>query len=285
MRQLLVIALFFPLLANAQLTNLKFSSEFEQQAFSIIDSTKQPKDILRLFFAAESSISNADFELIYNQILAFNETQKLHKNPRHLFEETQNRFFSHYELSPTISSLIVDSTFSCLTGSALMSFFLEINDFEYAIKELPFHVFLNVKYKNRDFILETTDTAYGYLPDIESNRRAYQADSVDDSHIFNEIGDYSNLSNGKVVVSGKISFIELAGLNYYNTAINHLNNQDYELAVYQLQKAYYLYPSLRIKEATKYSLLQVLSNPQLSKEEKIPFYEMLMLLTYSYSAQ
>jgi hypothetical protein len=285
MKRFFYIAILFPLLANAQMGDLKFNSEFEQQAFAIIDSSQQPKDILRLFFAADSTISEANFESTYSDILAFNEAHKLNKNPRHLFDETQNNFFTEYALNPSIANLINDSTYSCVTGSALIGFYLEINGFDYTIQEMPYHVFLTVEHRNRNYILETTDTEYGFLPDIKVNRRSYLPDTIDNSYIFKEIGDYSNLKDGQIVVKGNVTLLELAGLSYYNTAINCINSKDYTNAVYQLQKAYYLYPSLRIKEAAKYSLIQVLNDPELSKEEKIPFYEMLASLTFSYSTK
>lgn len=285
MKRFLYIAILLPLLANAQMGDLKFNSEFEQQAFAIIDSSQQPKDILRLFFAADSTISEANFESTYSDILAFNEAHKLNKNPRHLFDETQNNFFTEYALNPSIANLINDSTYSCVTGSALIGFYLEINGFDYTIQEMPYHVFLTVEHRNRNYILETTDTEYGFLPDIKVNRRSYLPDTIDNSYIFKEIGDYSNLKDGQIVVKGNVTLLELAGLSYYNTAINCINSKDYTNAVYQLQKAYYLYPSLRIKEAAKYSLIQVLNDPELSKEEKIPFYEMLASLTFSYSTK
>lgn len=285
MNGFLYIAILLPLFANAQMGELKFNSEFEQQAFAIIDSSQQPKDILRLFFAADSTISKTSFESTYSDILAFNDAHKLNKNPRHLFDETQNNFFTEYALNPSFADLIHNSTYSCVTGSALIGFYLGLNGFDYTVQEMPYHVFLTVERRNRNYILETTDTEYGFLPDIKVNRRSYLPDTIDNSHIFKEIGDYSNLKDGQIIVKGNVTLLELAGLSYYNTAINCINSKDYTNAVYQLQKAYYLYPSLRIKEAAKYSLIQVLNDPELSKEEKIPFYEMLSSLTFNYSTK
>ena len=154
---------------------------------------------------------------------------------------------------------------------------------EYSIEEQPSHVFLTATQNNRKYILETTDTEYGFLRDIKNNRRYYAPDTIDDSRIFKEIGEYSHLKDGQIIVKGSVSLKELAGLNYYNSAIGYINASNFEKAVVQLQKAYYLYPSERIKEATKYCILKVMENPEVGTDLKVKYHQTLLNLTYSYS--
>lgn len=283
MKLLNVILILLPLLGFSQVSELKFDSEFEKEAFYNIDRESNTKNTLALFLALDSNINNDNFESYYDQLLNFNLTNNLSKSPRHLFDKTQNHFFRHYNKTSRLNQLTNDSFFNCVTGSAIMSFFLELNGFDYEIEEMPYHVFVTVTNKNRKYILETTDTQYGFLPDIKPNRRLYKPDTIDNSQIFKEIGNYSHLDNGQLVIKGNVTFLELAGLNYYNSAIIHLNEKNYEKAVYQLQKAYFLYPSRRIQENLKYSILKILEDKSIQKEDKVFFYELLLKHTYSYS--
>ncbi|MGB0429655.1 MAG: hypothetical protein ACPGLV_04215 [Bacteroidia bacterium] len=285
MRHLLYILLLFPLALTAQVGELKFSSEFEKNAFYNVQSNNDLKSTFSLFFAISHSASQNEFEKVYQQLLDFNAEKKLHKHPRRLFDETQNEFFRVYNAKTPINQLIFDSTYNCVTGTALMAFFLELNKMKYQIEEQPYHVFLTANTKNRSFILETTDTEFGFLPNIKSNRRLYNPDTIDNSRIFKEIGDYSHLHNGQIVVKGQITLQELAGLNYYNTAIAHINQNNYLNAVNQLQKAYFLYPSKRIKEATKYCIIKVLSDDDVPLKQKTEYHKLLLNLSYSYSFQ
>lgn len=284
MKLLNVILILLPLLGFSQVREFKFDSEFEKEAFYNIDKEANTKNTLALFLGLDSNVNNDNFESFYTQLLNFNVTHKLNKNPRQLFDETQNHFFKHYHKNARLNQLIKDSIYNCVTGTAIMSFFLELSGFDYEIEEMPYHVFVTVTNKNKKYILETTDTQYGFLPDIKPNRRQYDADTIDNNNVFKEIGDYSLLQNGEIKVKGTVSFLELAGLNYYNSAIVYINEKEYQKAAYQLQKAHYLYPSIRIQESLKYSLLKILEDKSIDKKDKIPFYEILLKHTYSYSA-
>jgi hypothetical protein len=62
------------------------------------------------------------------------------------------------------------------------------------------------------------------------------------------------LVNSENSIFRKVKLIELAGLQYYNDAIVHFNNQEFGQAVHQLSKAYLLYPSDRIEGLRELSI-------------------------------
>ncbi|MBI1184843.1 hypothetical protein GC194_11250 [bacterium] len=283
MKKTLHILLFIPLLALGQVQEFTYNSLFEKQVFSSLSDSQDLKTELALFFAIDSTATESVFNANYNELMAFNKARKLNKNVHRLFYETQSTYLINFVQHVAFPKIFSDSAFNCVSGSALLAFLLDYNGFSYSIEEMPYHVFVTAVNKRRKFILESTDSQYGYLPDNRQNRRIYRPDTIDNSAIFKEIGEYSKLQNGEIIVKGTVTLRELAGLNYYNDAVNLINRGKFVKAVHQLQKAYFLYPSQRVNEVTKYVLLQLLDNPNLSKEQKLPYYQMLMAHTYSYS--
>lgn len=234
--------------------------------------------------ATSPETTESAFTDIYNELLRFNSENGLSRSPQYLFNAVQDSFLVHYDANSEMGQMFNDTLFNCVTGSALLSFFLDINQIHYSIEEMPSHVYVNVQHKGKTYLAESTDPKFGFLKDNRINRQPYLPDSIDNNYVFNLISSYSNLDKTGVVVKSEISLYELAGLNYYNGAVKALNNNQFGLATQNLAKAYYLYPSKRIEEMYKYCLLQLIYDQNIDFDKRQLYHQQLTLLFYPLSA-
>ena len=277
LRFLTISLLLIPVISGAQPRPISFHSDFEKASFEQLAETPSSATAkLRLFFAIEEKMTEERFNELHTQLLSFNQSAQLNKGPKRVFRKVQGEFLQDFKQTCSMTEMFDDGKFNCVTGSAIMGFLLELNDFEYVVNELPHHVFLTSIQGRQRFILETTNRL-GLLKDTEENRLTYHMDTIDNSLIFEQIGYHDNSDELNVVVNGTIDFQQLAGLAYYNKAVHHMNLGTFEQSVNFLQKAYLLYPSTRIEKALRYSLLKILNDPTLTKAEKKEYYQ---LITY-----
>lgn len=278
-----IFLLTIPVLAVAQTDHLSFHSEFEKSCFQKLESnTLQPEDKLALFFALDPKITQEAFNERILELHSFGNREQLHKRPQRIYRKIQQEFLDEFVQTCDITDLIEDKRFNCVSGSAIMAYFLESNGFNYSIEELPHHVFLTAKHGKQGFIMETTDKL-GLLKDTEQNRLVYHKDTIDKSLIFEQIGYNDNSDQKTLVVRGSVTMTQLAGLAYYNKAIASMNTGDFESAVVLLQKSHRLYASERIEKALRYSVSKVLNYPHLSRDEKKPYFQLMVYFSQKMS--
>jgi hypothetical protein len=152
----------------------------------------------------------------------------------------------------TLSDLLQDGKYDCLTGTALYAIILSELGVDYSIYEFDFHVFLVASVNGDSVLLESTDPYYGFV-----NRSDQISKHINQYLTGEESPQNSNApvgSNGHQYsshINNRITLNELAGLQYFNLAINAFNQGEVELASSLLNKANLLYPSQRIKEIQK----------------------------------
>lgn len=284
-RVLPIFLLLLPALAFSQLRPLPFHSAFEAACFSEISTNPSCTEAkIALFFALDETMTVDHFEGFKSQLHQFDQKAKLNKSPKRIFRRIQKEFLDDFEQTSRLADLFDQGKFNCVSGSALMAYYLEKNGFKYDVEELPHHVFLTATDGQHNFIMETTDK-FGILRDTEENRLVYHKDTIDNSLIFEQIGFHDNSEERSLVVKGSIDLQQLAGLAYYNEAINHMNTATFETALDLLQKAYFLYPSIRIEKALRYSILKVLNSDKLSREQKKEYYLLMVYYDNQLSAK
>jgi len=276
---MLVLANF----SYSQLLDSVFVSEFEKQAFENFNTDSSLKSQLSLFMATSEGMNSSKFETQYEELLTFNRENQLGQSPKKLFHMVQDSFLGVYQEAASMNELFTDSIFSCVTGSALMAFYLQLNNFECEIEEMPEHVFLTTEFRNKTYLLESTDPKFGFLKDNKVNRNYYGPDSLDNNHIFKLISSYSHLNKGGILIRNEITLYELAGLNYYNDAVQAVNNNNLAVAAKALEKALYLYPSKRITEMYKYCLIQLIDDKSIDFDRRSLYLNRLSSLSYPLS--
>lgn len=259
---------------------LSFHSSLEQNVFKSLSYQKSEVDLLALYMASDPNVTYSDVEKSKKTLDSFVTTRKLDKNPERLFYATKYRYMENFEEYPVFTSMLDDSSFNCVTGSALLAYLYSQNQADFTIHEHPHHVYLTVAKKNKRFLAESTDEYFGFRKMTSTWETVYQQDSFDTSPIFKTLSAYNGIPQTGYRVDNEITTIELAGLIYYNSAAVDVNKGDYVKAIEKLEKAFYLYPSARIMTLLKFCLITELnqSNPkdeaQLKKHfEKLQSYQ------------
>lgn len=280
-----ILLTFFSVNCFAQLPDSLFVSDFEAKTFATFTQDSSLKSQVALLVASNENTTEESFEEFYSQLLGFNQRHPLSKSPRKLFHIVQDSFLTQYQETAYLTEVFQDSSFSCVTGSALLAFYLELNGFEYKIEEQPEHVFVSATFKNRTYLLESTDEQFGFLKDNRVNRSQYHPDTLDNNYVFKLISSYSHLDKKGIVVKNEVSLYELAGLHYYNQAVAALNDKNFLQASQNLEKAHYLFPSQRISEMYKYCLLQLIDDKTLPFNSRKLYLNRLSELAYPLSAR
>jgi hypothetical protein len=164
-----------------------------------------------------------------------------HRTLEHLFYKVHQKYLKKYVPYQSFQALFDTGTYGCLTGTALYAFLLDELGYKYEIIETNYHMFLIVEVDDQRFLLESTDPFNGfeYIQD-EINKRIAEA------YLKNKIGGTHYTFSYDIYRS--ISYTELIGLQYYNTAINAYNQNNLSLSLYCLNEAFKFNKSERIAE-------------------------------------
>lgn len=164
-----------------------------------------------------------------------------HRLLKKVFFQVHKEYLKEYVPYQSFQDLFETGTYGCLTGTALYAFLLEELGFEYEIIETNYHMFLLVKSDGHQYLIESTDPINGFVykkDEIESRiKAAVKQNKTKAGHEGFSFDIYKS-----------ISYVELIGLQYYNTAVNAYNSGNLALALYSLNEASRFDRSQRIKE-------------------------------------
>lgn len=232
---------------------------FESEAEQTIWKTK-PADPYSYFTALDAQSLSKDTKWI--ELLSELEG-KASKKPdqlslvRTIFQKSHQRLFKKYEQHSSFNTMLNEGKYDCVSGSAVLGILLEKFGFTYDIIETDYHVFIQVIVEGKPVILESTLPIGGMITapsEVEKYLGSYLPKNQKAQVNFNQrlAGTQSPMVENSIF--RKVKLIELAGLQYYNDAIVHFNNQEFGQAVHQLSKAYLLYPSDRIEGLRELSI-------------------------------
>lgn len=207
-------------------------------------------------FSLENFIShwetqNSNFEKMNSKLKAdFSKYGKSQKFLKLLFYRSQKYLLGTYTQFSGIEELMHEGKFDCVSGSLLLSVFLDTYGFDFEIIETSFHVFVRVNLDGKSLILESTDNFDGfiykpaeveaYLAEFEEVIPSKDAYYLEPTHQL-----VSKILNP--VVFKIIDVRELKGLEYFNKAIFHNNKGEIDLAYNYINQAESYYSSKRIK--------------------------------------
>ncbi|MEN2280543.1 hypothetical protein AAGF08_00295 [Algoriphagus sp. SE2] len=178
---------------------------------------------------------------------------------RHIFQKSHKSLLKTYVKHSTFNDMLLDGKFDCVSGSATLGMLLDRYGFDYNIIETDFHVFIAVTLDRKTIILESTLPIGGMITrpsDVQAYLESYKAvEFAQLSSLTQRLGNPEiDLSDNAIF--RKVSLTQLAGLQYYNDAITHFNEQSFGLASKQLSKAIILYDSERIKNLRELAIEQ-----------------------------
>ena len=169
---------------------------------------------------------------------------------RIIFQKTHQRLLKDYTQHSSFADLLESGAYDCVSGSAALGLLLDRYGYAYEVVETDYHVFIQVSLDGKTIILESTLPVGGMITTssaVSDYLGAYLHEGKPVARNINE-----GLAGAKVDTSDnsifrKVNLAELAGLQHYNEAIVHFNQQEYRQAIDLLSKALVLYPSERIE--------------------------------------
>lgn len=158
------------------------------------------------------------------------------------FRKVHRKFLKHYQRHTTLYELLEQGSYDCVTGTALYALLLDALNIPYQVHEFPYHVYLTLTTSQGDTIMiESTDPQYGFVTDPrEQTQRAkhYSRVATDESEEAYQYG---------FTIRESIGLTKLAGLSYFNEAVDRYNQQQFQAASDLLRRASQLYDSPRME--------------------------------------
>lgn len=169
---------------------------------------------------------------------------------RIIFQKTHQRLLKDYTQHSSFADLLESGAYDCVSGSAALGLLLDRYGYAYEVVETDYHVFIQVYLDGKTIILESTLPVGGMItaPSAVNNYLgAYLHEGKPVARNINEGLAGAKVDTSDNTIFRKVNLSELAGLQHYNEAIVHFNQQEYRQAIDLLSKALVLYPSERIE--------------------------------------
>ncbi len=160
---------------------------------------------------------------------------------KNLFSYIHRKQLANYQNFVSLEATLDKyKVYDCLTGTALYALLLNDLGYEINIKEFDYHILLIVKGLDQDILIESTDPLEGFVADESEIKERL------DEIISKQENEEKSIFSGGIV--NDVGITELAGLQYYNQALDFMNNGDLENSLKRIKLARSLYPSKRIEQ-------------------------------------
>jgi tetratricopeptide (TPR) repeat protein len=237
--------------------DLKFQSSFEEQAFRQM--TEKHFDMFSLFMAnggllTESKINERRTQFYsYIEELAYQKLagKKVDKRIKPVYDALHKRFLTKYEEKNSFEEIFYNGYYNCVSASALYALAFDKMQIPYAIKEEPTHVYL-VAYPGAEQVVLQTTLAIGGARVISNEFKQQFVKILRDQKLISakefSAQDVNTLFDQYYFGANQdITLTQLAGIQYFNDGVLNVEQKNYEEAIIQLQKAYYLYSCERFR--------------------------------------
>ncbi len=225
-----------------------FENESEQALYN--QGIEDPFQLLQAVHARENTSLEGYYKLV-------KKLDKRAKNKEHtkwfleeVFYQAHKILLKEYKKHSVFNDLLNKGFYDCVSGSGLYAILLDRYGFDYKIIETDFHVFVLVQKNGENFIFESTEPRTGFIHKPTSVKGYLSAFLPSNSQEQNDkkpsLGSLAQKPGKGNSILKAISLIELAGLQYYNDAVLHFNENALEVSRKQLAKAQKIYPSDRI---------------------------------------
>lgn len=159
---------------------------------------------------------------------------------KHLFYYVHRKHLKRYSKDSSPDALMKSGTYDCVTGTALYALVLEELNINYEIWEMNYHVYLTLKVDDTEIVFESTNPVDGFI-NLKHRIAQHHMHYEEDAKRFHQ--------DQKIeipIIHRAISLRELSGLQLFNQAIQHLQQEERDKAMEYVQQALDYYPSERI---------------------------------------
>jgi len=193
-----------------------------------------------------------------------------------LFNKAHRHFLKNYRAYSTINDVFERGNYDCLSGTYFLSQALSQLGIKHRIMETNYHIFLILETKKGDALMESTDRFQGFVTDpekMEERINRYRSNKI------KNLSGQLYLSHIKIY--REILQVQLAGLQFFNLAVESYHKNDLIASCQYLQCARRIYDNPRIEEFTPILAMSI-SKSQLSEDQKINLAELLKSNTLQY---
>jgi hypothetical protein len=261
-------------------SDLKFSSEFEKQAF--INFVGYKKDTFLLFMAIDKKMTEQQARTFYQgfqSIFVLLHQKKLDKtesknNITKIFKLVHDKLLYNYRTISHFPSIFTSGTYNCVSASILYALIFKQLQIPYKIFQTPNHVYLVALPGEESMIIETTnpnlkegyftrDFKEDYVQKLKSVKMVAEDEKLNKSidEIFNE-----NYYKGV-----QAEFQNLFGFEYLNEGLYKIRDNQSDQTYEILQKAYFFFPDRQIKQVLYNALIQKIENCKFEKLSDIDY--------------
>ncbi len=243
-------------LISFQVEELRYHSVFEHKVFDEFEDGET--DFLSLIAALNPDTDESEVALYRDWIDEIVETIRKDRFER-LSEEKKIKAVNSYikksllikyQQKTSFDDLFRFGNYNFITAACIYALVLDELNIPYRIKESSSHVYLLTFPETGKIILETTVPEFRYFLFDHTNRASF-VQYLRDNELIDEITFRSKttreLFDKYFFPQIDFSLKELAGLQYMHKALGNIENEEYETAYFNLQKAYYLYPSYKVQ--------------------------------------
>lgn len=236
------------LVVQAQ-NDLWSSQKFENQVITRYNQG-EPVSVFNLLLFPNSNASSqniSDFQSKFNSFLdkmikkkerGINEEKLVSQ----LFYQVHRKFLKKYREYSVLSDVAASGSYDCVSGTALYSILLKALQIKHKIRETDYHVYILIEGNEQNYLFESTDPLAGFVNDQEeilARIRMYAEDNGDENEKY-----FSVVEGG---IQRSVDITQLAGLQYYNLAVESYNQRAFNHSFSYIQKSLILYPTERIK--------------------------------------
>ncbi len=267
------------------ISDLLFKNANEKNAFLEYQTSKTNADLIDLFLTPFDRNDGYDSKIAHQKIrecveVIKKETKGLTdaKRVKFIYKHVHQSFLKIYKLNNSFSDIFEKGEYNCVSASALYAIILKELDIPCQIVEAPQHVFI-IAYPQTDKILiETTSPEKGYFIFNDTYVEKYIKYLMESKLISKE--EYENTSantlfNKYYYSTAGVSITELAGLQYTNYSIYDSEAGNYDRAIQQVKKGYYLNTSERNRYLLKSILSYQLNNNDYSDPKQVYNFKVL----------
>jgi hypothetical protein len=231
------------------LSQLQYASDFEQKQFDALSKSGAFNPLLFLYCldSTTTGASAAQFEQKLNTFFDEKLNAAAGKNNekaiKAIFREIHDNLLSKYTTESRFERLLDKGEYNCVTASALYALAFERYHIPYQLRSTTSHVYVIANPGPDQLIIESTDPIGGAFKYSDAYKKSYIDLQLKQKMISKE--EYNQATTEELFqkyfyTSDTINLKQLIGYHYYNDGLSLLSNEQYEPAVNQLKKAYYL---------------------------------------------
>lgn len=262
------------------LSDLKYHSDFEKKALQ--NFVKFQKDTFNLMMAIDEKLTENQSKEQYKKFSAiFDELSKkkiesksLNTRIRMSYQAIHDRFLSKYSEIEFFPTTMETGVYNCVSATILYAMIFDQLKIPYKVMASTNHVYLVANPGPKSIVIETTNPSLENTFFTGDFKQQY-VDNLKNSKLIS-ISDYKNKSVEEIFQEKfkevkDATLFNLPGFQYYNKALNLLQNNDIEKAYKSAQKAYFFFPDRQCKSLLNNTLVFQLDKCNYSKVSDIDY--------------